>query len=246
MIGGRSALLAAALIAGTALPASAQVTRGYVTIGGGYQSTQNDFSDGGTKSLNAETGTFDTSFGVPAGPSIEGAVGVTLWKQFGVRIGAGRFNATTLGDFEASLPHPFFFNQARNLTGEVAGLQRQELAFDVHLAGVFALSPRLQAAVFAGPSWLQIRQGMVTDFEFTEAYPYDTATFTRATTTTATGSKMGFGAGAALGYFFTSRIGIEANARVSQSEVPLTGATGSTRAVKAGGFKAGVGVIARF
>ena len=53
-----------------------------------------------------------------------------------------------------------------------------------------------------------MKQGIVNDFEITEAYPYDTATFSRGLTTTVDESKVGFNVGADVGYFFTRQVGV--------------------------------------
>jgi hypothetical protein len=57
-----------------------------------------------------------------------------------------------------------------------------------------------------------VKQGIVTDFEITEAYPYDTATFSRGITTTVDESKVGFNVGADVGYFFTRQVGVGGSA----------------------------------
>lgn len=242
----RTIFLAAILLAFMEGLADAQVGRGYVVLGGGYLATPNDFEDGAAKRINAEDGRYDTSYNVKGGPGFEAAAGVTVWKRLGVRGGVGRFSTTADGTFEASIPHPFFFNKPRGISASVPGLQREELALNVHLAGLVPLGPRAHATIFGGPSWIQVKQTMVTDFSYTDAYPYDTAAFGVATTTARSGSKVAIGGGAALGYFLTKAIGLEGNVQFVQAKVPLSGAGGTSRTVKAGGFKGGVGFVARF
>lgn len=226
--------------------APAPRTRGYVTIGGAYLATQNDFSDGAVKRINAEDGRYETRYTVSGGPSIDVAAGFTLWRRLGLRAGVGSFSTATEASVQASLPHPFFFSQPRSVSGGASGLKREELALSVHLGGLFPLGARAMVTVFAGPTWFQVKQGMVTDFTYTDSYPYDTAVFGKAVTSESSGSAIGFGGGAGVGYFFTKTIGLAVSAQYAQGDVPLPGAGGTTPSVKAGGVKAGFGLVVRY
>ena len=221
-------------------------TRGYLTLGGGYQTTQNNFSEGAVKRINAEDGRYDTSYAVSGGPSIEVAAGFTLWKAVGLRVGVGRFSASTDAKVQAAVPHPFFFSKPRGVSGAASGLKREELALSLHVGGLIPVSSRAMITVFAGPTWLQVKQGMVTDFTYTESYPYDTAAFGTTVTSDKSGSAIGFGGGAGLGFFFTKAIGLAVSAQYAQGDVPLSGGGGTTPSVKAGGVKAGFGVVIRY
>ena len=61
--------------------------------------------------------------------------------------------------------------------------------------------------VTAGPSVLSVGQTLVTDVQFAETFPYDTAEFTGATTTNATASAAGFNAGADVFWMFSRHVG---------------------------------------
>ncbi len=221
-------------------------TRGYLAFGGGYQATQNNFSNGATKRINAEDGRYDTSYAVSAGPSIEVAAGITLWRPLGLRVGVGSFSTGTDASVQASVPHPFFFSKPRSVSGSATAMKREELALSLHVGGLFPLGSRAMVTVFAGPTWFKVQQGMVTDFTYTDGYPYDTAAFGKAVTSNSSGSAIGIGGGAGLGYFFTKAIGLAVSAQFAQGDVSLPGAGGTTQAVKAGGVKAGFGVVIRY
>jgi hypothetical protein len=217
-----------------------------VTFGGGYHATQKDFSDGAVKRINAEDGRYDTSYTVGGGPGIDVAAGFTLWRRLGLRVGVGSFFTSTEANVQASVPHPFFFSKPRSVSGEAQGLKRNEFALGAHLGGLFPLGARAMVTVFAGPTWFQVTQGMVTDFTYTDSYPYDTASFGSAVTSDSSGSAIGFGGGAGLGYFFTKAVGLAVSAQYSQGDVALPGAAGTTPSVKAGGFTAGFGLAVRY
>ena len=111
---------------------------------------------------------------------------------------------------------------------------------------MFPVGTRFQVMVFGGPSFFQVKQGVATDFTYTDSYPYDEAQFGNATTTNASVSKVGFNAGGDLAFFFTRNVGVGATMQFSGTSVKLPGALGSTQEVKVGGGQAGVGLRLRF
>lgn len=221
-------------------------SRGFVVINGGFQLTPNDFSDGGTKRENAEDGRIDADYTVKGGPSFDIAGGGRLWRQLAVGVGVSRFSVATPTTVTGSVPHPFFFNRLRAVSGGAAGLKREELGVHIQARWVLPVSTRLQVMVFGGPSFFQVKQGVVTDFTYTDSYPYDEAAFRAVTTTDASVSKVGFNGGADVGYFFTRQVGVGASLQFAGTSVDLPGAGGSTREVKVGGAKAGGGLRFRF
>lgn len=222
------------------------VSRGFLLINGGYQLTQNDFTDGAIKREHAEDGRFDADYIVKGGPSFDVAAGGVLWRRLGIGVGVSRFSVSTPASVRASLPHPFFFNQHRSLSGDTSGLTREELAVHLQVGGVFPVGTRLQVMIFGGPSFFRVKQGIVTDFTYTNDYPYDEAQFAAATTTEAKASKIGFNAGGDLAFFFTRNVGLGATAQFSGATMVLPAAGGASQDVKVGGVKVGGGLRLRF
>lgn len=132
------------------------------------------------------------------------------------------------------------------MSGEVQDLKREELAIHVQARGVFPAGTRVQVMVFGGPSFFRVKQGIITDYTYNESYPYDSASFRAATTSTASVSKMGFNGGADLAFFFTRQVGVGGTVQFSGATVQIPGVLGSTREVKVGGGRAGGGLRVRF
>ena len=221
-------------------------SRGFLVINGGYQVTTNDFTNGAVKREYAEDGRFDTEYVVKGGPSFDVAVGARLWRRLGIGVGVSRFSISTPASISGTTPHPFFFDRLRSVSGEAVGLTREELAVHAQVRGVFPVGTRVQVMVFGGPSFFQVKQRVVTDFTYTDSYPYDEAQFGAATTADASVSKMGFNAGGDLAFFFTRQVGVGATMQFSGTTVELPGVLGSTHEVKVGGGQAGVGLRFRF
>ena len=216
-------------------------------MNGVFQTGAKDFGETVSFVENAENGTFTTKYNVESGPAFNISGGVALWRNVGVGAGLTRFSHATPISVTASVPHPFFFNRARSVTGDVGGLEREELAVHIQARAIFTPSPKIPVVVFGGPSFFSVKQDIVNDFENAETYPYDTATFSRGVNTTADESKVGFNVGADVGYFFTRQVGVGVSVQWSATtiDVPASGSTG-TFEINAGGLQAGGGLRLRF
>jgi len=243
------------VLAGLAVPAVAQAQavpgaavpfKGFVSVDGLFQATSNDFDTAVTFPVNAENGEFTADYTVKNGPAFDVSGGAMVWRQLGVGVGVSRFSRDTPARLTAEIPHPFFFNRPREVSGDVGGLKREELAFHVQARGVFPLSPRLQLAVFGGPSFFKVKQGIITDFDYDETYPYDTATFRSATTEEVDESVVGFHAGADVSYFFTQNAGVGGIVRYAGASIDVTAPDGDTVDVSVGGLQVGAGLRLRF
>jgi hypothetical protein len=187
-----------------------------VSVNGMYQINSNDFQDTATFRENAEDGQFSTDYDVKGGPAFDIAGGATLWRQLGLGVGVSYFSRSTGASLNASVPHPFFFDLARSVNGTVADLSRKELGVHVQARGIFPVTPRLLVMVFGGPSFFQVTQGVATDFTYLDSYPYDSASFETAVTTTAKKNKVGFNAGGDVAFFFTRQVGVGFTAHIPE------------------------------
>ncbi len=238
----------ALMLLGTLSSASAQTRqlKAFVSVNGAYQVNSNDFRDAATFRENAEDGQLNTDYEVKGGPTFDIAGGATLWRQLGLGVGVSRYSRPTGATLNASVPHPFFFNRARSVDGTVADLSRKELAVHVQARGAFPVTQRLLLTAFGGPSFFQVTQGVATDFTYVDSYPFDSAAFGAAVTTTAKQSKVGFNAGGDVAFFFSQQVGVGFTAQVARATVDLPSASGGTIGVKAGGTQAGGGLRLRF
>jgi hypothetical protein len=236
------------LLVGIPVESGAQptLTRGSLRVNGGYQITTHGFTNGAVKREHAEDGRFDTDYIVKGGPSFDVAVEARLWRRLGIGVGVSRFSVSTPASVRASLPHPFFFDHHRSVSGDASGLTREELAVHLQVGSAFPVGTRLQVMVFGGPSFFQVTQEIVTDFTYTNDYPYDEAQFAAATTINAKASKVGYNAGVDLAFFFTRNIGLGATAQFAGTTVALPAAGGASQDVKVGGVKVGGGLRLRF
>ena len=238
---------AAFVLVGTAtLAQTGEPFRGFVSVNGGYQASSTDFRDSIAFTEFVEQGSIDSSYRVKAGPQLDIAGGARVWRSLGIGVGVTRFSKSGAASVAGKIPHPFFFNQARSVEGEAAGLKREELAIHIQAMAIVPGGERLSLAVFAGPSFFNVKQGLVQKLQYSQQYPYDAATFSGADTGTPSESTIGFNAGADVGYFFARNVGIGGVIRFSRASADFTSIDGETLAVDAGGVQAGAGLRLRF
>jgi hypothetical protein len=85
----------------------------------------------------------------------------------------------------------------------------------------------------------------VNSFDYTEDYPFDTATFSRAVSASQSESKVGINVGGDVAYFFSRQVGVGASFMYAGTTVEMTLPSG-TSDVKAGGGQIGGGLRLRF
>jgi hypothetical protein len=218
----------------------------FISVDGAYQVGTQDFDDSSSFSVNAETATYSGAYDVKSGPAFNISGSGLITRHFAVGVGVSRYSKATPIAVTASIPHPFFFNRARALSDTVSA-NREELAVHVQARLLLPLqSQRIQAAVFAGPSFFSVKQDVLTRVGYSDAYPYDAISPAPGQITNVSKSKTGFNAGADVAYFFTRQVGVGGVAQYAGTTIELTSASGGTTDAKVGGFQVGGGLRLRF
>ena len=223
----------------------AQVSeRVFFSAGVLFQVNSNDFTDTATIRRNAENGRLESAYDVSGGLAFDVSGAYLVWKNLAVGVGLTLFSASTTTTIDAQVPHPFFFNQPRTVTGEFDG-DRSETAVHIQAKWLVPVNNKMLVTIFGGPSFFTIEQDIVNDFEISESYPFDTATFTRAIATSQSESAVGMNVGGDVAYFFSPSVGVGGTVQYSGATVEMTVPSG-TADVKAGGLQVGGGLRLRF
>jgi hypothetical protein len=209
-----------------------------------FQVNSNDFTDTATIRRNAENGRLETAYDVGGGLAFDVSGSYLVWKQLAIGVGLTLFSSSTTTTIDAQVPHPFFFNQPRTVTGEFDG-DRSETAVHIQAKWLVPVNDKMLVTIFGGPSFFTIEQDIVSDFEYSESYPFDTATFTRAIAASQSESAVGVNVGGDVAYFFTPNVGVGGTVQYSGATVEMTVPSG-TADVKAGGLQVGGGLRLRF
>ena len=230
------------------LPAPRKRTaiQGLLSINGVFNATSNDFRETVLFRESAEQGQFETAYTVKSMKGFSAGVGAMLLPTFGIGASFERSTTSTPAAFSGAIPHPFFFERPRNISAEISGLTREELALHGELRAVWPVHPRVQLAVVGGPSLFRVSQRILSDFTYTQSYPYDEAQFSTSETVKATKTRIGFNIGGDAAFFFTRQIGVGAKVSMSRATVDLPIDDDREVEVKAGGLMTGVGLRLRF
>lgn len=150
---GLAAALVVVLLA-SASAATAQPGRVFVEVNGGVQISTTDFSDNVVFTEFVEEGDLNATYAIDTGPTIDVGGGVVLGK--GVALGAGytRFDRNQDAPVDARVPHPFFFEQPRSISGNARNLTRLEEAVHLQLRWFLPVPGPVQLAVFGEPSFV--------------------------------------------------------------------------------------------
>lgn len=230
----------------TQVVAGAEIPRLFVDVNGGYQAATRDFTDRVSFRLHAEDSTFDAAYRVEPGPLVYLRGGVRAWRQLGVAVAMARYAQRSEASVTARLPHPFFFDRMRQIDGEGTGFQREEIGWYVDAVWLAPLGERVVLQLLGGLSYVELRQDLAERVEFSESYPYDTATFTGLRKTGQKARGPGFSVGVDGSYFFARHVGIGGTVRFVRVRLDLSSPDQEQVAVRGGGIQTSAGLRLRF
>jgi hypothetical protein len=239
-------LIAASLAAADARAQSAWNDNGWLSVNVGSQGKPATFTGDTTFQTNVETGTVSTNYPFKSATMFDVGGGVRLWRNLGVGLDVSHFSQKDDLDVTTKVPHPFFFNQLRTVTGQQPGVERQETGVHIQAVWMIPATTHLQIGVFGGPSFIKVEQGIVTSVHVTEAYPFDSATFASADIAAQSRNAAGFNAGVDGSYLFNRRIGVGGVARFTRARATFDLADGGTVTADVGGAQLAAGLRVRF
>ncbi len=242
------ASLVATVAAGTAAaqqPAPRPATV-FVAADAGMQATVSAAESTVTYKLYGEDAVMKADYEVPAAAVFGARLGVRIWRRLTVGAGVSVLTKDATAEIDASLPHPFFFKRPRQITGVASDLKRDETAVYAEVGWLFPVTPRLDVAAFAGPAFFQATQQAAVKVQYSESYPFDTATFVNVESVSRSVSATGFTVGADISYRFTRTFGLGGLFRYSRASADLEPVAGQAFTIDLGGLQASAGVRFRF
>jgi hypothetical protein len=211
---------------------------GYLSVGGVYQFRSKAFSEGYSYTEYLEQASVITDYPATEGPGFDVGGAVRLWRNLALSVSVTYVDRSTAGTVTAAIPHPFFFNQSRSISGPV-DLKRTEIAVHPFVSWAIPAGRRFLIVIGGGPSIFNLNQSLVEDVSYTQSYPFDSATFTSATVARHSAWIVGYGGSADVTYYFSKYVGVGGVARYARGTVSLP-SHGATLKVDTGGFEAGL------
>lgn len=211
-----------------------------ILLGGGYELGTQAFTQTISFDQFQEKVTIATAYTADKAPGVDVGVQFNAFKHVGFSVAATLYNRDLKGTYNASFPHPFFFDQVRTASGSLSGKQK-ETAGHVNLV-VFGASGALDLSAWAGVSFFKVEADVLQNVLYSQSYPYDTVTVTSAPQAKASDSPIGFNLGASVDWRFAKNIGLGIQGRYARAKAKFAVTNAPAAEVNAGGFQAGAGI----
>lgn len=227
---------------------------GYVNLSAAYPTEGGSLSQRLSTTLYDEPAVFEARHALTPRVGLEAAVGLRVWSGLSVGLGATYSRPGNDVEVTGAVPHPLFYDRAREARHGAEGFDRTDIGMHLHAAWTIRISDRIDLALSAGPSLFWVEQGSVSGIDSREVGPpYEDV---RVDVSRAIVSKRLFGAnvGADLTYhlvrslepgalFWTAGVGVFVQwARGTSALTEF----GPDEIVEAGGLRAGAGLRFRF
>ena len=212
-----------------------------ITINGIQGTDTLSFADTNQFELFKEPAQIESVYSDPRSGGYELGAQFRIVGPFAVGATVQRFENDREAAYTASLPHPFFFDRFRELSGAVSGLTQEETA--VHLDAVITKTwGPLTLDAFGGPSWFQTKTEVLVDVLYEEVFPYDEVLFQGVEGRVLESRPIGFNVGASATFRIASIFGVDFAVRYSEAHSKLFVEEGREIELDAGGLSVGAGL----
>ena len=178
--------------------------------------------------------------------AIEPSGGLRLWRNVGAGAALERRALVETATVRALVPHPTLFNQPRVAVKD-APFERTDLAVHTFALLMVPLHPRMDVAMFAGPSFITVRQDILGGIQVAEtAAPFTTVNISDVGIITRPVRSVGVNAGADVTWFLKPTAGIGATVRYVRGYAGMPLTDGTPTDLDLGGLRIGVGARLRF
>jgi hypothetical protein len=213
-----------------------------IFLNGALTTSALEFSEARRFDMFKEEALIDSLYRDPKSQGLQIGGRVLIKGPIGLNTSVEVFDNDREAAFEALLPHPFFFEQYRGLSGGRAGLRHQEKA--LHLGAVFSKTwaDHFILDLFGGPSIFSTRTEVLVDILYSEVYPYDAVVPLGAEYGVFEDHPLGYHIGANATYRMVGILGIDFGLSFSKGRVQLYPSDSGTVEFDAGGLRAGAGI----
>jgi hypothetical protein len=226
------------------LQPTASASRQYrfsVTINGLRGNDTLQFADTNQFELFKEPAQIESIYSDPRSQGYELGIQYRVAGPFALGATVQRFENDRSASYTASLPHPFFFDRFRELTGTASGLSHEEMA--VHLDAVVTKTwGPVTLEGFGGPSWFRTRSEVLVDVLYDETFPYNEVAFRGVEGRIVESQPIGYNVGVSATFRVASIFGVDLGVRYSEAQSKLLLDEGRELNLEAGGLSFGAGL----
>ena len=190
-----------------------------------------------------ENAAFGVDYNVRKGNSFNCGLGYKFSRSVGVEIGVDIASRNLNASYDASIPHPLYFNSPREAVG-AAGYKVSENAAYVNLVLTIPIS-RLGFDLFAGPAYFFTSAELIGGLQYSQSYPYSSVIL-KAQNQKISKNVMGFNAGASLTFYFMQNMGVFIAGQYLSGSAEFRPSEAPGLKLSLGGLKAGGGIKISF
>lgn len=189
-----------------------------------------------------ETATADVNYRDSRRSGYEVGALVRIRGPVGVVASAELFDGAPSATYRNRLPHPFFFDQPRELSGQQPELSWSERALHVDPVLSLDFGSRLSVDAFSGVSLFFIETELVDEIHYQEVFPYDSLVSNGTTLRLMEARPLGYNFGVSTTLRLFGVLGMNFGLRYSRAQVRLDLAEGREIHFDAGGLRFGAGL----
>ena len=208
---------------------TAKPTRWTIGVGGGLLATADAPSGSFTfdhDQFGSEPGTFDAAWDGGDASLYELSISLRLRNRWGLGLTFSEASLDDAANITGRLPHPFLFEKPRTVEGKGRNLYRDEAALHLSLKWLLRDTEKVQVALFAGPSRIDLDHDLLSAVDFSQTYPFDEATYAGVLKRRESGSAIGYHAGIDVARYWNDRTGVGGLLRWSSASIDLDAPNG--------------------
>jgi opacity protein-like surface antigen len=219
----------------------------YIRAGAGYGKKSYSYSNSWSFTQYQEEGSVNENYAVDSsGSAFEAALGFLFTKNLGLEVSFSPVSSKTKGEFAAVFPHPFYFDNSRNVTWNQDDLAYAESEINLNLILYFPVNGIFNIYLSGGGTYfLKVKVENLHQIDSSEiGYPYDEIS-TDYNYNDYSNSGFGFNGGGGIDLFLTENFGLNVNVRYSTGKVKVD-VEGTEIELKPGSLKATGGIKIAF
>jgi hypothetical protein len=206
--------------------------RGYLSLNFGVQPpAEETLADAVVFPYREELATFGAGYPIERSFAFDIGGGGFVLPWLGAGVAVSRTSDSGPATIVASVPHPFLFNRSATDEGQTED-DYQHAETGVHLNAIVRLptGPRANVLFFGGPSFIRVKQDLVSDISYDELLIPGTyaVSLTGVRRDTISSTATGYNVGADFGLFLTDRLGVGGLVRYARATYELPSRLGET------------------
>ncbi|HXV65005.1 MAG TPA: hypothetical protein VEK15_30200 [Vicinamibacteria bacterium] len=200
------------------------------------------FSESRSFELFSETASVDTLY--ENGPTRGAEVGAVVRLSGPIAVSASFdfFENEASARYRALLPHPFFYEQFRELSETRSGLVHREQAFHIGPVVSMNLGRRLSLDLYGGASKFFVEADVLDDVLYAEAFPFESVVSQGSILRRLDAHPWGYHVGASSTVRLVGFLGVDVTLRYSRADFVLLDSASQEIRYEAGGLRVGTGL----